>query len=186
VKLPDRRQLLISDTVGFIDRLPHQIVAAFRATLEEAAEADLLLHVIDGSVPERERHVDTVRAVLTEIGAGRVPTLEVFNKADLLTEPERRRLRAVHPGGFCISAIHGEGRSELLEAIASRLALDIERVSLFFGQNIDGGRDAIAEVYRHGRVLRHLSTEDGISLEADLPKRLIPRFAPYQSPGFAR
>ncbi|MGE5816222.1 MAG: GTPase HflX, partial [Acidobacteriota bacterium] len=185
VKLADQRQLLVSDTVGFIDRLPHQIVAAFRATLEEAAEADLLLHVIDASVPERDRHMDTVRSVLSEIGAARVPVVEVFNKADLLSDPERQRLRAVHPTGFCISALHGEGRSELLDAIASRLALDTERVLLTFRFD-DGERDRIADVYRLGRVVRHLTTEGGVSIEVDLPRRILPRFAAFQQPVRAR
>jgi GTP-binding protein HflX len=179
VKLPDQRQLLVSDTVGFIDRLPHPIVAAFRATLEEAAEADLLVHVIDAASPERERHAETVRMVLEEIGAARVPTLDVFNKTDLLSEPERRRLAAVHPTGFCISALHGEGRADLLDAVASRLALDTARVSLSFALD-DGSREALAEVYRHGRVLRHLTTAGGVSLEVDLPRRILPRFAAFQ------
>ena len=179
VKLADQRQLLISDTVGFINRLPHQIVAAFRATLEEAAEADLLLHVIDAAAPERDRHVETVRSVLSEIGAARVPAIEVFNKADLLSAPERQRLRAVHPTGFCISALQGEGRSELLDAIAARLALDTERVSLHFRVD-DGNHDAISDLYRLGRVVRHLTTEEGVSIEVDLPRRLLPRFAAFQ------
>ncbi len=71
VSLPDNRQLLMSDTVGFIDRLPHALVAAFRATLEQVAEADLVLHVIDAASPERERHVEAVRRVLEEVGAAR-------------------------------------------------------------------------------------------------------------------
>jgi GTP-binding protein HflX len=180
VKMPDRRQLLMSDTVGFIDRLPHQIVAAFRATLEEAAEADLLLHVIDASAAERDRHVETVRAVLHEIGASRVPTLDVFNKADLLEPAERKRIEALHPGGFCISALRGEGRAELLDAIASRLALDTARVTLQFDLE-RGERDAIAELYRHGRVLRHMATDGRVSIEAELPRRVLSRFAAYQS-----
>ena len=73
VRLPDRRELLVSDTVGFIDRLPHALVAAFRATLEEVAEADLALHVIDAASPERERHMTAVRRVLEEVGAADVP-----------------------------------------------------------------------------------------------------------------
>ncbi len=182
VKLPDQRQLLVSDTVGFIDRLPHQIVAAFRATLEEAAEADLLLHVIDASSPERDRHVETVRDVLAEIGAARVPALEVFNKSDLLGEPERRRLQNVHPAALCISALHGDGRTALLDAVASRLALDTARVALDFplAADADGAREAIADAYRHGRVLRHMTTERGVTLDVDLPRRVLSRFAPYQ------
>ena len=189
VKLPDRRQLLISDTVGFIDRLPHSIVAAFRATLEEAAEADLLLHVIDASSPDRDRHVDTVRSVLAEIGAARVPTVDVFNKADRLSDPERRRVQAVHPAAFCISALHGDGREALLDAIASRLALDTTRVALDFsldGSDADGEREAIADAYRHGRVLRHMTTERGVTLDVDLPRRVLPRFAPYQRSAASR
>src|SRR5690606_6415038 len=100
VKLPDRRELLVSDTVGFIERLPHSLVAAFRATLEEVAAADLLLHVIDASSPERERQIAAVRSVLVEVGADRVPTVEVFNKCDQLDAGERARVRAVYPGAL--------------------------------------------------------------------------------------
>src|SRR5687768_14738816 len=84
VRLPDNRELLISDTVGFIDRLPHALVAAFRATLEEVTEADLLLHVIDASHPERDRHVAAVRRVLSEVGAEEVEVIDVYNKVDAL------------------------------------------------------------------------------------------------------
>ena len=106
VRLPDRRELLVSDTVGFIDRLPHSLVAAFRATLEEVAGADLLVHVIDASNPERERQIAAVRTVLSEVGADKVPMLDVFNKCDRLDEGERGRLRAVSPGALCVSAHH--------------------------------------------------------------------------------
>ena len=89
VRLPDRRELLVSDTVGFIDRLPHSLVAAFRATLEEVAGADLLVHVIDASNPDRERQMAAVRSVLAEVGADDVPTVDVFNKCDRLDDGER-------------------------------------------------------------------------------------------------
>src|SRR6266571_8758049 len=108
VRLPDRRELLVSDTVGFIDRLPHSLVAAFRATLEEVAEADLLLHVIDASALDRERHMAAVQAVLSEVGASRVPAIEVFNKCDRLHETERKRLAALYPGTLTVSALTGE------------------------------------------------------------------------------
>jgi len=179
VKLPDQRQLLLSDTVGFIDRLPHQIVAAFRATLEEAAEADLLLHVIDASAPDRDRHIETVRGVLAEIGASKVPTIDVFNKADRLDAIERQRVRAVHPGSFCISALHGEGRGELLDAIASRVALDTARIQLEFALD-ERGRAVLAELYRHGRVLRYLAADDRVSIEADVPRRILARFEAFE------
>ena len=89
-ELPDRRELLVSDTVGFIERLPHSLVAAFRATLEEVAAADLLLHVIDASNPERDRQMAAVRSVLAEVGADTVPSVDVFNKCDQLDAVERR------------------------------------------------------------------------------------------------
>src|SRR5204862_6714273 len=108
VKLPDRRELLVSDTVGFIDRLPHSVVAAFRATLEEVAEADLLLHVIDAAAPDRDRRMAAVNAVLAEVDATRVPALELFNKCDQLSEAERARLAALYPGALCVSALTGE------------------------------------------------------------------------------
>src|SRR3982751_1725685 len=102
--LPDRRELLVSDTVGFIDRLPHALVAAFRATLEEVAEADLALHVIDASSEERERQTTAVRRVLEEVGAADVPTIDVYNKIDSISPDEARRLEVADPAAALISA----------------------------------------------------------------------------------
>src|SRR3954464_11731063 len=114
VRLPDRRELLVSDTVGFIERLPHTLVAAFRATLEEVNEADLVLHVIDAASPERERNVAAVRAVLDEIGAVDVERIDVYNKCDQLDAGELRRLRMSDPAALYVSARTGDGRGELL------------------------------------------------------------------------
>jgi GTP-binding protein HflX len=176
VRLPDRRELLVSDTVGFIDRLPHSLVAAFRATLEEVASADLLLHVIDGSSPDRDRHVAAVRDVLAEVGAQGVPTLDVFNKCDLLDEGERARLVAANPGALCVSALTGAGRDELIAAMEVRLALDTARVVLEFDATSDSDREQIARVYRIGRILRHVSTDSRVSIEAEVPRRMLGRF----------
>src|SRR4051812_3115748 len=132
VKLPDRRELLVSDTVGFIDRLPHSLVAAFRATLEEVAEADLLLHVIDASAPDRERHMEAVATVLREVGAERVPSIEVFNKWDRLDAAERARVTALYPAALCVSALTGEGREEIVAAMETKLALDTAVVTFAF------------------------------------------------------
>ena len=109
VDLPDRRELLLSDTVGFIDRLPHTLVAAFRATLEETADADLVLHVIDASNPERERHMAAVTRVLEEVGAIEVPRVEVYNKIDAISADERRRIQDADPAALLISAHTGAG-----------------------------------------------------------------------------
>src|SRR5262249_25649870 len=109
VRLPDRRELLVSDTVGFIDRLPHALVAAFRATLEEVADADLILHVIDAAASDRARRVAAVRQVLEEVGAIEVSLIEVYNKCDQLTPDERHRLQDRDPAAVCISALQRDG-----------------------------------------------------------------------------
>src|SRR5687767_5801194 len=109
VSLPDKRRLLMSDTVGFIERLPHTLVAAFRATLEQVAEADLVLHVIDAASPERDRHIEAVRRVLEEVGAANVAKMDVFNKCDLIEPGDADRLRRLHPESLCISALRNTG-----------------------------------------------------------------------------
>ena len=176
VKLPDRRELLVSDTVGFIDRLPHPLVAAFRATLEEVAAADLLLHVIDASSPDRTRHMDAVASVLSEVGAQRVPAIEVFNKWDRLEEGERARVGALHPGALCVSALNGQGRDEIIAAMETRLGLDTARISVTIPSNGDASRERVAELYRVGRIHRHVTSDDAVSIEVELPRRLLPRF----------
>jgi GTP-binding protein HflX len=175
VSLPDRRTLLVSDTVGFIDRLPHALVAAFRATLEQVAEADLVLHVIDAASADRERHVEAVRSVLDEVGAAKVPTLDVFNKCDLLEPGERQSLVSRYPEALCISALTGDGRDALIVTIAGKLGLDTERVTLEFdSQSADAG-ERIARVYRHGRVVSHVTDNGRVAIEADVPRRAMSR-----------
>jgi GTP-binding protein HflX len=173
VRLPDSRELLVSDTVGFIDRLPHALVAAFRATLEEVAEADLVLHVIDAAAPDRERRIDAVRAVLEEVNALDVPLVDVYNKSDQLTGDERRRLAGMDPAAIGISALTGEGVDDLIATIASRLALDVRRVTLTFNPDSEDDRERIGRVYRHGRVLEHEVRDGRVTLVADVPRRLL-------------
>jgi len=175
VRLPDSRELLVSDTVGFIDRLPHALVAAFRATLEETADADLVLHVIDAAAQDRDRRMHAVQSVLDEVGAVDVPMLEVYNKCDALTPDERRRLQDQDPSALCISALHREGIDELVETITSRLALDVRRVTLTFEPDNDADRERIARIYRHGRVVVHETRDGTVSIVADIPRRLLAR-----------
>jgi len=173
VMLPDRRPLLLSDTVGFIDRLPHTLVAAFRATLEETADADLVLHVIDASNSEHERQAAAVNRVLEEVGATTVPRLEVYNKIDRLNPDEQRRLREADPSAMLISAATGRGCDELLDSVAARLSLDQQRVhvSLDLAQPEQGER--LGWIYRHGRVHSQTSAGDRVDIEVDLPRRLV-------------
>ncbi|HMF99504.1 MAG TPA: GTPase HflX [Vicinamibacterales bacterium] len=175
LRLPDRRELLLSDTVGFIDRLPHALVAAFRATLEETSDADLVLHVIDAAAPDRDRRIAAVRQVLEEIDAADVPLLEVYNKCDALTPDERRRVGDLDPSALSISALTGEGIDELVETITSRVALDVRRVTLTFDPDDPDDRERIARLYRHGTVVLHESRDGQVSIVADIPRRLADR-----------
>ena len=178
VKLPDSRELLVSDTVGFIDRLPHALVAAFRATLEEVVEADLALHVIDAAATDRDRRMAAVHQVLEEVGATKVPLVDVYNKTDQLSPHERGRLQEQDRAAVCISALTGEGIDELVETMTSRLALDVRRISLTFDPDNPSDRERIARIYRHARVLVHETRDGQVSIVADVPRRLLARLDP--------
>jgi GTP-binding protein HflX len=175
VSLPDRRELLMSDTVGFIDRLPYALIAAFRATLEEVSEADLALHVIDGASKERDLQIEAVRRVLEEVGATEVPVLDVYNKADMLTADERRRIGQRKPAAAVISAQTGEGMEALIQMVASRVALDTRRIAITFDNRKNSDRQQLAQLYRLARVISHVSTGDRVVIEADVPRRYIER-----------
>jgi GTP-binding protein HflX len=179
VRLPDRRELLVSDTVGFIDRLPHTLVAAFRATLEEVAEADLMLHVIDATAADRDRRFDAVQQVLHEVDADEVPRVQVYNKIDQLSGEERRRLQELDPAAVFVSARRGDGINELIETVTARVALDVRRISLTLDQENAADRELIARLYRHARVISH-DTDGGrtgrVSIVADVPRRSLGSF----------
>jgi GTPase len=181
VRMPDNRELLVSDTVGFIDRLPHALIAAFSATLEEVAEADLILHVIDAGSADRERQMAAVRRVLDEVGAADVPMVAVYNKIDTITADERRRLRDGDPSAALISATAGTGASELLQMMASRLALDTRRVTITFDSGTEFDRQQIGRLYRVARVISHVATNGRVVIEADVPRRFIERLTAVES-----
>ena len=173
LRLGPGRELLLVDTVGFVQKLPHSLVAAFRATLEEVVEADLLLHVVDAGASGVEERELAVEAVLREIGAGERPSLLVLNKADQATPERLAALAEARPGCATVSALRGEGLQPLLEHVAARLALGPRRVRLRFAA---GDKRGIARVYAGGRVLRH-DVEDGdVLLEAELPERALERY----------
>jgi GTP-binding protein HflX len=182
VKLPDARQILISDTVGFIDRLPHQLVSSFHATLEEVSNADLLLHVLDAAVADRDRRANAVRSVLLEVGAAQTPILEVFNKCDLLPPGDLTRLKALHPGAVFVSARSGDGRQELVEILASRLDMDAESIHFEFDGTREADRRLISELYRHARVISHTAVDHRLSIQAEVPRRLLDRFRSAKVP----
>ena len=175
IRLPDSRELLLSDTVGFIDRLPHALVAAFRATLEEVVEADLILHVIDASNPEWERQATAVERVLDEVGAADATAVRVFNKVDMLGDDERRRLREAHEDAAFISARTGDGVGALLDRVTEALGLDTRRVTVSFDSDSADDRQRIARLYRVGRVVSHVTADGRAVIEADVPRRLVER-----------
>jgi len=176
VRLGDQRQVLVSDTVGFIDRLPHELVAAFHATLEEVVEADLVLHVIDGAAQDAVRRTDAVRAVMEEVGASAVPVVDVVNKIDAMAGVDRERLRHAHPGAVPVSARTGEGLQELVTAVTARLAMDAPRVRLELSATSKEDERLVAELYKVARVVSHESSGAAVSIEAEIPRRWLSRF----------
>ncbi len=181
-KLPDNRVLLVSDTVGFIDRLPHGLVAAFRATLEEVADADLVLHVIDASNDDRDRQVAAVVRVLEEMAASDVPRIDVFNKVDRLSETDRRHLHERYPDALLLSAATGDGVATCLEVVTVRLGLDTERVVVEAEATDAVAAAEIARLYQVGRVVSHEASEGRVRVEAEVPRRLVDR-RPAESAG---
>jgi len=178
VRLGPGRELLLVGTVGFVQKLPHALVAAFRATLEEVVEADLLLHVVDASAPGVEEREAAVLSVLREIGAGERPSLLVLNKADQAAAERLHALAQARPGCATVSALRAQGLPELLERVAQILALAPRRVRLRFAS---GDRRGIAGIYAAFRVLQH-DVEDGqVVLEAELPERALGRYRGHVS-----
>ena len=180
MRLPDERELLVSDTVGFIDRLPHALVAAFRATLEEAADADLLLHVIDASDPERDRLIGAVMKVLESIDALAVPRFEVYNKVDQMTPDERDAIERSEPGRFCISAKTGEGVDALIDAVAAAVALDRQRITIELDPDDPADAERLRWVFRHGRVVAQVTVGTRTRIDVDVPRRLVPQILPAE------
>ena len=174
LQLPGGEAVLLSDTVGFVRKLPHQLVESFKSTLRVAAEADLLVHVVDGSGPDPLGHMRAVREVLGEIGAGEVPELLCFNKADRSTEVARLVDR--HPGSVGISAVTGAGVDELLQTVADRLRSATTVVDLLIP--FDRG-DLIAEAHREGEVLTETVTEGGMALTVRFDDGAAAKLAPW-------
>ncbi|UDY36815.1 GTPase HflX [Dermatobacter hominis] len=181
LQLPGGESVLLTDTVGFVRKLPHQLVEAFRSTLDVANEADLLVHVVDGSAADPEGNIDAVRAVLREIAPDDQavrPELLVFNKSD--RGPGAEKLVEHHPGSVAISAVTGDGVEDLLLRIGDRLRALLPAVDLFVPY--DRG-DVIAALHRAGEVVTETAEDDGVRISARLAASSAPRFAEFVTGG---
>jgi len=169
------REALLTDTVGFIEKLPHQLVEAFKATLEETVLADLILHVVDASASEERRLADiqAVDEVLEEIGAGEKPRLLVFNKIDLLSEEQRRETELDHPEAVLVSAQDGEGLDALSERIEAAFEETLTEVELLIPYS-QGGR--LHELHEVAGDLERTDREDGVLVCAKVPTAEMHRF----------
>jgi GTP-binding protein HflX len=170
------RDYLLTDTVGFIEKLPHQLVEAFKATLEETILADLILHVVDASASEERRLADiqAVDDVLEEIGAGEKPRLLVFNKVDLLSKEDRRETELDHPEAVLISAQEGEGLDRLRERIEQAFEETLTEVELLIPYS-QGGR--LHELHEVAGDLERTEREDGVLVHAKVPVAELHRFS---------
>jgi GTP-binding protein HflX len=176
------RRYLLTDTVGFIRKLPHQLVDAFAATLEEALEADLILHVADASAPEDElvEQLAAVDEVLAEIGAAERPRLLALNKVDLLDEDRRRELSFRHPRAVQISAVTGEGLDELTEAIEARFLATLRPMELLVPYG-EGGR--LSELHELAGEMEREDTPEGVHIRARVPAGVAARFERFSVDG---
>ena len=171
VDLPQKQQILVTDTVGFIKKLPHQLVAAFKATLEEVLEADLLLHIVDVSHPEAEAQIAAVNVVLGELEATDIPMFMVFNKIDRLkSDEELHILQCQYPDALPISAQRGDGIPALIDALAHRFAEHGTDLSLCIPY-IEG--KVLDLLHKHGIVLDIKYATEAVYVEVRLPNRYL-------------
>src|SRR5262249_4951455 len=171
------RESPFSDTVGFVRHLPHQLIEAFRSTLEEVAEADLVVHVVDGSHPDPEQQVRSVHEVLAEVGADKISELLVVNKVDAADEETLLRLKRVWPGAIFVSARTGAGIDDLRGAVEARLprpAVEL-RVLVPYSRG-----DLVAAVHDRGEVLASDHRDAGTELWVRVPASLAALLRPFE------
>lgn len=173
---PDGRPFTFADTVGFVRNLPHQLVEAFRSTLEEISDSDLVVHIVDASHPDPASQIATVRDVIGEVGARDIPELIVFNKIDLVDEGQRLALRGLEPNSIAVSARTGEGIAELEAKIASLLPEPSISVRLLIPY--DRG-DLVSRMHLNSRITKLEYEEDGTHVEAMVSPEFAAELAPF-------
>jgi GTP-binding protein HflX len=179
LELPNGRVVLVSDTVGFVHKLPHQLVEAFHSTLEEAAVADLLVHVVDVAAAQPDGQIGAVREVLEEIGAHQVPELMVGNKVDRASDTGLARFRAAHPEAMVVSALTGQGLADLIAEIGNRLSVLHRQVELMVPFS-DGA--VVARLHQVAEVLEEEYREEGTWMRVRVPVAELERTGQYLVP----
>ena len=174
--LGNGRAVLLSDTVGFVRRLPHNLVEAFRSTLEEVTQSDLMLHIVDAGEPSLEGQIGAVRLVLEEIGAAHLPELLILNKIDTIDELARTRLTRLYPQAIPLSALNGEGTDDLIGAVDEVLRTRLTEVELTIPY--DRG-DVVAAVHREGEVIKEEHLDEGTRIHARLPGSRLAGFEEF-------
>ena len=177
VNLPDGQQILVTDTVGFIQKLPTTLVAAFRATLEEIAEADLLLHIVDITHPQAMSQAEAVHRTLREIGADEIPILPVLNKIDRFDDPSRARhaMDGFHEA-VAVSALRGDGVEQLLAKVKEKLFESYQSVSVEVPYSKG---DLISLFHEEGQVESITNEYEGVVIQGKLPVRLLARYKEF-------
>lgn len=176
-RLPSGREILLADTVGFIRRLPHQLVAAFKATFEEIAHADLLLEMIDVADPDAEQHGRIVERVLTEMSLNHKPRIVVLNKSDIQARTYN------DPEGVLVSALRGSGLEDLVDRMETILRSDFNRVKLYLPYERG---DVLSTIYRIGHVYKTSHTGSCIAVDCELPEKYENKFKQFQKRRAAR
>jgi len=177
MELPDGQEILLTDTVGFVRRLPHDLVQSFRATLEEAVLADFLVHVLDASHPSVDRFYQTTTEVLRELGAGDKRVVLAMNKIDLVSDPAvLHDLKARYPDAVFISVKSGLGMDQLIHRMHEQVLDRVVRLKLHIPMN---RLDLVAMAHAEGKVLKEKYVEAGAQIECVIPKRLVSRFAEF-------
>lgn len=177
LELPDKRIVTLTDTVGFIHKLPHQLVAAFRSTLDEVQDAQLLLHVVDARSDLRDMMMTAVREVLEEIGAHIIPTVIVFNKIDTLEKTELHNLQNLYPGALFVSALEHEGFSDLLQRIITAANMDSEHMTVLIPYS-EG--HLLKMAHESTSIVNKEFTDGGVLLSLLVPQSLVGYFSPHR------
>lgn len=175
--LPMGRKCVLTDTIGFIQKLPTMLVESFKSTLEEIASSDLILHVVDASSPSKLAQMNAVREVLSQIGADAIPQMLVFNKADLLGEQEIETLRWAYPEAAIVSSLTGDGCDDLI----ARIALAASSKDALVTVCIPYAESSLVSIaHERCEIISEDYSEDGTCLSIRVPYALLPRFEPYQ------